>query len=186
MKFHKLAVAGLAVAGVAIFGVAMAAIFADGSLSATEPSSDPAPRDVLLPDPPEKLQPAAPSLTLPSNPQLSTASSRPEPKAADTENVYTWEDGDRTLRVVLQDDLTVQSNSATGPDDDVVAKGSKTSIVQTSANRDGTSIPVFRSESGGGLMTLPGGVLLALDPEWDKATVASLLGTKQYFLGQGF
>ena len=25
---------------------------------------------------------------------------------------------------------------------------------------------MFRSESGGGLMTLPGGVLLALDPSW--------------------
>ena len=29
----------------------------------------------------------------------------------------------------------------------------------------------FRSESGGELMTLPGGILLALDPEWDQPTV---------------
>ncbi len=34
-------------------------------------------------------------------------------------------------------------------------------------------MPVFRSESGGELMTLPGGVLLALDPEWDLSRIDS-------------
>jgi hypothetical protein len=87
--------------------------------------------------------------------------------------VYTWEDGDRTQRVVLQDDLVVQDNTANTPDDVVVARGVGDSIVRKHPRHTQDDPPVFRSESGGGLMTLPGGVLLALDPDWDQAKVDS-------------
>ena len=53
----------------------------------------------------------------------------------------------------------------------MVAKAGGDSIVQKQAKHGQDARPVFRSESGGELMTLPGGVLLALDPEWDQARV---------------
>ena len=87
--------------------------------------------------------------------------------------VFTWEDGDRTRRVVLQDGLVVQDTAANTFDDVVVVEGVKDSIVQRQPGHEEDSPPVFRAESGGGLMTLPGGVLLALNPEWDEATVDS-------------
>lgn len=93
--------------------------------------------------------------------------------------VFTWEDGDRTRRVVLQDGLVVQDTAANTFDDVVVVEGVKDSIVQRQPGHEEDSLPVFRAESGGGLMTLPGGVLLALDPEWDEATVDS------FFLDNG-
>ena len=61
--------------------------------------------------------------------------------------VYTWRDGDRVMRVRLE------------PGADKEAYGVR------------ESDPVFRSESGGGVMTLPGGVLLALDPLWSASAV---------------
>ena len=61
--------------------------------------------------------------------------------------VYTWRDGDRVMRVRLE------------PGADKQAYGVR------------ESDPVFRSESGGGVMTLPGGVLLALDPLWSASAV---------------
>ena len=84
--------------------------------------------------------------------------------------VYTWQDGDRTLRAVLQDDLVVQDTASIKSGDVVVVKGGDTSIVEGRAGQGGSE-PVFRSESGGGLMTLPGGVLLALDAKWNQAQV---------------
>ena len=53
----------------------------------------------------------------------------------------------------------------------MVVKAGGDSIVQKQAKHGQDARPVFRSESGGELMTLPGGVLLALDPEWDQARV---------------
>ena len=85
--------------------------------------------------------------------------------------IYTWEDGDATMRVVLQDDLVVQETAANTADDTVVVAGVGYSIVHRQPRHDQDALPVFRSESGGELMTLPGGVLLALDPEWDQAKV---------------
>ena len=91
--------------------------------------------------------------------------------------VYTYEDGDRTLKVVLQNDLVLKSNSTVTSDDQVVMLGQSQSIVKSSDGGGQDVLPVFRSESGGGLMTLPGGVLLALDPEWDKAQVDNFLSS---------
>ena len=86
--------------------------------------------------------------------------------------IYTWEDGDSTVRVVLQDDLVVQETAANTSDDVVVVAGARDSIVRRQLRHGQDALPVFRSESGGELMTLPGGVLLALDPGWDQARVA--------------
>ena len=86
-------------------------------------------------------------------------------------DIYTYEDGDRTVRIVLQDDLVLQKNSAVTQSDSVVVQGSTQSIIKKEDDGGQGGLPVFRSESGGGLMTLPGGVLLALDPEWEKAQV---------------
>ena len=86
---------------------------------------------------------------------------------------YTWEDGDRTLTVLLQPDLTVQQDDEIGlqdeADDTVVARSSDGNIVRKDKADEGSGgQPVFRSEAGE-LMTLPGGVLLALDPAWSEA-----------------
>ena len=86
---------------------------------------------------------------------------------------YTWEDGDRTLTVLLQPDLTVQQAGEIGlqdePDDTVVARSSGGNIARKDKAGEGSGgQPVFRSEAGE-LMTLPGGVLLALDPAWSEA-----------------
>ena len=91
--------------------------------------------------------------------------------------VYTWQDGGRTMRVVLQEDLAAQDRSANAPQDALVAGGGRNSIVRKRDNHSGQFGPVFRSESGGGLMTLPGGVMLALDPDWDQA------GVDKFFAG---
>lgn len=68
---------------------------------------------------------------------------------------YTWQDGDTTRRVVLQTDL--------------VAHGAR--IAKVGSAGTGAGQPVFRSESSGTLMTLPGGVLLALDQDWTEDEV---------------
>ena len=125
----------------------------------------PTPAPIKLPDPPDKLQPVAPST------ERSTTGTRSEPAAPGQGTAYTWEDGDRTLKVVLQDGLVVQKTADNTPADEVVAKGATDSIVRKQAKHGRDVRPVFRSESGGGLMTLPGGVLLALDPEWDQDAV---------------
>ena len=73
----------------------------------------------------------------------------------DADGVYTWHDGDRIMRVRLEPSAA-ELKSGTSTDQDVASQelgGSDTG-------------PVFRSESGGELMTLPGGVLLVLEPTW--------------------
>ena len=81
---------------------------------------------------------------------------------SDQEQVYTWEDGDRTVRVLLQSDLEVS-------EDGDIARGSGEHIVTKASVGGSTGQPVFRSESSGTLMTLPGGVLLVLDAAWSTA-----------------
>ena len=73
---------------------------------------------------------------------------------------YTWADGDRTQRVYLQTDLVALPGGEIGSASDAAAKSG-----------DGSGgLPVFSTESGS-LMTLPGGVLVMLDPQWDRARV---------------
>ena len=90
---------------------------------------------------------------------------------------YTWEDGDRTLAAYLQTDLVVDDGSDDSPRDVVAANAGGGNIVKGTGGRsDGGTLPVFRSESGT-LMTLPGGVLLVLDPEWSAAQVSSFFSS---------
>ena len=70
--------------------------------------------------------------------------------------VHTWRDGDRTLRVRLQSGFDVAD-----PD-----RGGR--IVRGDAPEAGRGLPVFRAEDSGEYLTLPGGVLVALDPEWTE------------------
>ncbi len=80
---------------------------------------------------------------------------------------YTWQDGDRTLQATLQPGLTVDKDGAIVTVDKDTAKADSESGLTRSSGSGGqdSHLPVFRSPSGA-LMTLPGGVLLALDPEW--------------------
>ena len=84
--------------------------------------------------------------------------------------VFTWRDGDNMRRAVLQDDVAARETASAKSGDVAVVEGRQTSIVDRRSGQ-GSVEPVFRSESGGGLMTLPGGVLLALDATWDQAQV---------------
>ena len=85
--------------------------------------------------------------------------------------MYTWYDGDRAIRVVLQEDLVAQKTSANAAEDEVATSMGQTSIVRKRADQGTDAQPVFKAESGDGLMTLPGGVLLALDAGWDQARI---------------
>ena len=153
-----------------------------------------APRLVAMPDPdpasaPEPRLVAMPELAAAPEPRL-VAMPEPEPKAKpETQmarpsegdhsglegdspgTVYTWQDGDRTLRVVLEPGQAVHETVADTAEDGVVEKGASDSIVRERSGPGNDGQPVFRSESGGELMTLPGGIILALDPEWDQHTV---------------
>ncbi len=85
--------------------------------------------------------------------------------------VYTWQDGDREMRSVLQNDASdPKDDSFEGGNGGVTVKGVQSSG-KDSGDADDKVLPEFRMESGGGLMTLPGGVILLLDPEWDEAAV---------------
>ena len=107
----------------------------------------------------------------PSEPVPQTGDASGEGETQGT--VYTWHDGDRTRRVVLQTRPAVQEAEAAASrtEDGVIKLGDLDSIVRENPQPGSEVEPVFRSESGGELMTLPGGVVLALDPEWDQATV---------------
>ena len=79
-----------------------------------------------------------------------------DPKGGSGEDgVYTWRDGDRIMTVRLEPGDGARKSPP-------VSGGKSVRTVE----RSGDAGPIFRSESGGGLMTLPGGVLLVLDPSW--------------------
>ncbi len=174
MKFQMSATPVLIVAAVVLLAGALGAIVVTRGVLASEPAGTPPPTPLELPEPPDKLQvvsdsqPQAPAPA--ANPPVV---SRSEAAASLDQggDVYTWEDGDRTLNVVLQGDLVVQDSKDVAPDAEVVARGSADSIVRVKSANTEDSLPVFRSQSGGGLMTLPGGVLLSLDSEWDQDQV---------------
>lgn len=184
MKLDRILIPAIAVAAILLLvvpavglvvGMAIASDPADESQAAgAEAAPDAAPPPPaqiplqLPPLPDKEYQPAD------SPPQQSTKGARSDwDGSTDQGTVYTYEDGDRTVRIVLQDDLAVQDNLAVKSSDQVLRKGSVESIVRKQADPGEDSLPVFRSESGGELMTLPGGVLLSLDQKWDQATVES-------------
>ena len=93
--------------------------------------------------------------------------------------IYTWQDGDRTMRVVLQPDLTVRSAADHGPANRVLETRTGESIVRKRNRSVVSGLPVFRSETGNTLMTLPGGVLLVLDAEWDQHDIDRFFSDNQ-------
>ena len=166
----------LIIAAIVLLGGALGAFAVARGVLASEPAGTPTPVPLELPELPDKLQlqdRSQPQVS-PQNP--STAVTRSEALASQSQGeVYMWEDGDRTLRAVLEKDLVVQETTAITPGDEVVVRGATESIVRKQSGSSQDALPVFRSESGGGLMTLPGGVLLSLDPEWDQSQVDSFL-----------
>lgn len=133
----------------------------------TEPK--PAPKVTLDRGPKGSRIPPGPVVELSS---LSTSGTEDSSGKGNTSgSVYSWQDGDRTQHVVLQNDLVAQSKSDNTSKDVVVAEMGVYSIVEGDYKQGSGAQPVFKAESGGGLMTLPGGVLLSLDPDWDQTTV---------------
>ncbi len=84
--------------------------------------------------------------------------------------LYTWDDGGRTRRVYLQEDLVVDPKGGIAAG--AVAETAGGPIVRVGAASSVKGLPVFRSVSGS-LMTLPGGVLLVFVPEWGEAETAA-------------
>ncbi len=195
MKLGRVVIPTVATVGVILLGVVAVALVARGVL-ASEPTSDPDPTPtpvtviesssestpvpevtVDLAETPKEITlelPVLPDKSLSPKSQTtqrSTGATRSEPPAQPEGKTYSWEDGDRTLNVVLQEDLVVQKTSEVTAADVVVSKGVVDSIVEKQTSHGSDAGPVFKSESGGELMTLPGGVLLALDPTWDETQV---------------
>ena len=195
MKLGRVVIPTVATVAVILLGVVAVALVARGVL-ASEPASDPDPTPtpasvvdnttestpapevtVDLAETPKEItleMPVLPDKSLSPKSQTtqrSTGTVRSEPPAQPQGESYSWEDGDRTLTVLLQDDLVVQKTSEVTATDVVVAKGVVNSIVEKQTGQGSDTGPVFKSESGGELMTLPGGVLLALDPTWDETQV---------------
>ena len=84
---------------------------------------------------------------------------------------YKWEDGDRVLTAYLQDDLVIEKKKDGSPGGLVTADDGGANVVRSAEGQaKGNTLPVFRSVSGA-LMTLPGGVLLALSPEWREGDI---------------
>lgn len=93
--------------------------------------------------------------------------------------VYTWEDGDRTLRVRLQPDLRAREAGELGEREFFVVRAGDKVIVRSESRAgagddtdEDDGHPVFRSESGT-LMTLPGGVVLIFDRSLSDADRAA-------------
>ena len=90
---------------------------------------------------------------------------------------YTWQDGEHTRRVYLQPDLVLQDPADNTSEDVVVRAGRMENVVQRTARHgEQDTLPVFRSASGS-IMTLPGGVLLVFDEQWDQRRINTFVAT---------
>ena len=154
-----------------------------GLASKTGPAATPTPEPTATPEPP-----AAPPM------EGSAKEAAPELEGASQGMVYTWQDGDRTLKAVLQaTPMARETEPAAGATEDYgvakedygVTKGEVNGIVGKQSELGSDGQPVFRSESGGELMTLPGGIILALDPEWDQDAVEKFFLAQRHFVGTG-
>ena len=117
-----------------------------------------------------------------SGPADDPEQSDPEQTDPVTGKPYTWQDGDRTLTVFLQPDQVLTDDGEIEE-----TKGGRTT-------QGGGGQPVFRSNSGQ-LMTLPGGVLISLDPSWSQDAVDEFFASNKIkpsrvseldFLANGF
>lgn len=105
----------------------------------------------------EPPEPDAPPTGKPSTP----SSGGPTGKGT----AYSWQDGDET-RTVWTEDAPGSSSGLNSPQGDVGgAAGAQGTSVEPGADD-----PVFYDDAGSP-MTLPGGVLIDLDPEWDQARI---------------
>ena len=124
------------------------------------------------PDPTDETDPKAgadnPPDTAPAT--TSSASLRSLPEAPLEGKEYSWKDGDRTFTVVLQSDLALLDLGGGETPKDALANTGRGAIVKGSGGQGG--LPVFKSPSGE-LMTLPGGVLLVLEPKLTASEVNS-------------
>ena len=145
-----------------------------------EPKAAPEPELVAMPEPEPAAAPEPELVAMPEpEPKANLETQMARPSEGDDSGlegdspgtVYTWQDGDRTLRVVLESRQAVHETVADTTEDSEVAKGASDNVVRERSVPGSDGQPVFRSESGGELMTLPGGIILALDPEWDQHTV---------------
>ena len=126
-------------------------------------------------------QMAAQGQAEPSQPILQAGDASGEGETQGT--VYTYQDGEKTRRVILQPRPVARETVADTAEDGAVKRGTaedgavKRRQVDSGVHKQpklaGDRQLVFRSESGGELMTLPGGLLLALDPQWDRDAVES-------------
>ena len=132
-------------------------------------------QDVPTPTPMPMPMPERTTKPEPRTETLEETEASSEPESGGQGTVYTWHDGNRIRRVVLQTRPAVQETEAAASttEDGVITQEDLDSIVRENPQRGSEVQPVFRSESGGELMTLQGGVVLALDPEWDRAAVES-------------
>ena len=110
-----------------------------------------------------------------------TTDSGTQSQSASEGTVYTWHDGDREMRAVLRNDFPL-------PDEEsctVRVKGADSaSGFKGKGGGDSAVLPEFRSESGGGKMTLPGGVILVLDESWDEAALEKFFSRNDIKSGQ--
>ncbi len=175
----------LIIAVAVLLGGALGAFAVARGVLASEPAGTPTPVPLKLPELPDKLQMQDRSQPQASPTSRSPAVSREEAVASQSQgDVYTWKDGDRTITVLLQKDLTIQNTANITPDTEVVARGAAESIVRKQRGNTQDALPVFRSQSGGGLMTLPGGVLLSLDSEWGQDEIESFFSQNGISMGQ--
>ena len=130
------------------------------------------PENLVVPEPARKSAPDTQTGPSSERPEGSEGS-RSALEGASQGTVYTWQDGDRTRRAVLQTRPAVRETVADATEDGVAKKEELDSVVREQSEGDSGGQPMFRSESGGELMTLPGGIVLALDPEWDRDAVES-------------
>lgn len=112
----------------------------------------------------------------PGNPDESAPGSG-DPTSAQGDT-YTWQDGDRVLGAQLQLDLVVTADGSIIPRDEAAAPADRSQGIGGSDGSATGALPVFRSQSGE-LMTLPGGVILVLDPEWDSDEVDRFFASRR-------
>ena len=103
---------------------------------------------------------------------------------------HTWHDGDRLLQARLQLDLVVADDGsiivrerAAGDRGEGQAGDGGGTIRNGDASHRADGRPVFRSGSGE-LMTLPGGVIVMLDPGWDTEAVDGFFMANGISLGR--
>ena len=119
---------------------------------------------------PPNIQPGASTKDEP--PKSGKTGTSPQSRA------YTWQDAGRTMTVLIQDDLTVGENGklathTPSQSNEQNGLGARDSTGSADANEE-PALPVFRSRSGS-IMTLPGGVLLALDETWTTDEASAFL-----------